>query len=158
MEKRWGIFSIAGFFVYSYHFTMCIWGVDAFCHYTRFLSTCTGAEEKYVDNSAILDGCILAITVFHMIEWIRQWVYLTSVLVGINWINVYYMLSLNNPFGILCSLACAIIAFSQEECLAKSQPGRVTYCKVQLATFFLYIIWCQMHIVMFKVNDTMFKP
>ena len=127
MEKRWGIFSLAGFIVYSYHFTMCIWGVDSFCHYTRFLSSCTGQEKTYVDNSAILDGAILAITVFHMIEWIRQWVLLTSILVGIDWINVYYMMSVNNPFGILTSLICAIISFTQPSCLSDSQPGRVMY-------------------------------
>lgn len=71
LEKRWGIFTLAGFWVYSYHFVMCIWGVDQFCHYTRFLSDCEGKGEKYVENSGVFDGVILAITVFHMIEWIR---------------------------------------------------------------------------------------
>jgi len=62
-----------------------------------------------------------------MIEWIRQWVFLTSVLVGINWINIYYMFSINNPFGLISCFAGAIMAFTAEECLTKSQPGRTQY-------------------------------
>tara|TARA_B110000503_G_C6895915_1_gene308739 strand:- start:37 stop:552 length:516 start_codon:yes stop_codon:yes gene_type:complete len=130
LEKRWGIFSIGGFFAYSFHFVMCIWGVDSFCHYSRFLSGCKDMESKYVDNTASLDGIILAVTVFHMIEWIRQAIFLTSVLVGINWINIYYVLCVNIPFGLLTTLIGFIMGVTSEECLSTAQPGRAFYLTI----------------------------
>ena len=57
-EKRWGLFSLFGFIVYCYHFTMCIYGVDVFCHYSRFKSDCKDKQEDYMNNSAIFDGII----------------------------------------------------------------------------------------------------
>lgn len=112
LQKRWVLFTLFCFVIYSYHFTMCIYGVDMFCHYTRFLPCGGNKETDYALNSAVLDSWILVVTIFHMIEWIRQWVFITTVLVGINWVSIYYALSVNIPYGLLVALISAIMGFT----------------------------------------------
>lgn len=47
---------------------------------------------------------ILLVTVFHMIEWLRQTVFLTTALVNVNLMPMYYALSLNVPFGFIAMI------------------------------------------------------
>jgi len=49
-----------------------------------------------------------------MIEWIRQTVFLTSALVGVNLIGPFYLLSLNVPFGFIAMLIGLISRHSEK--------------------------------------------
>jgi hypothetical protein len=48
-----------------------------------------------------------------MIEWIRQAVFLTAALVGVNLVPVYYALSINVPFGFLAMLIAIGTRYSE---------------------------------------------
>ena len=52
----------------------------------------------------MLDTAIALVTVFHMIEWLRQTVFLTTALVNVNLMPLYYFLSINVPFGFVAML------------------------------------------------------
>jgi len=79
MQKRWGIWSIVTAISYIYSFIMAIYGVDMFCHYSRFLN-CERPEsvpaetyhaKDYLKFSAAFDAYIIIVVVHHLFEWFR---------------------------------------------------------------------------------------
>ena len=53
-----------------------------------------------------------------MVEWIRQTIFVTSALVGVNLVGVYYALYIMIPYGIIVMIGGAIAAFgSHEKCV-----------------------------------------
>jgi 4-amino-4-deoxy-L-arabinose transferase-like glycosyltransferase len=91
---------------------------------------------------------------------VRQTVLLTTILVGVKWLPVYYLLTINIGLflvGVFWSIAAGFGA--DESCTAETTQGsRVGFLQIQIVTLFLYMLWVMMPIVVFKVNDMMFKP
>jgi len=110
LEKRWGLFTIIAGIVYTYHLLWTITGVDKFTDITRF-NKCGDVTDKY-EASAVYDTAIALVAVFHMIEWVRQAIFLTSALVGVNLMGVYYALSINIPYGFIAMLIGIISRYS----------------------------------------------
>lgn len=110
LDKRWGLFTILGMVVYTYHLLWTITGVDKYTDITRTYKCgdATNADEA----SAIFDTALALATIFHMIEWVRQAVFLTAALVGVNLIPIYYALSINVPFGFIAMLTAIFTRFS----------------------------------------------
>jgi len=52
--------------------------------------------------------------IFHMVEWIRQTIFATSALVGVNLVAVYYGLFVFVPYGLIVMLGAGIAAGSSE--------------------------------------------
>jgi hypothetical protein len=48
-----------------------------------------------------------------MIEWLRQTVFLTTALVNVNLMPVYYMLSLNVPYGFIAMIIGIAMRYSE---------------------------------------------
>jgi len=69
IQKRWGIFFLFTSVIYSYHFMSIIVGMDKYVHYSRFTG-CEGATD-FKQASAVYDGAIFLVLVFHIIEWVR---------------------------------------------------------------------------------------
>ena len=90
---------------------MC-YGVDVYASYERHI-TCTGATTLE-DASAVYDTWILCCIIFHMIEWIRQTIFATSALVGVNLVGVFYGLYIIVPFGLIVMLGGMIAAFMSD--------------------------------------------
>jgi len=84
----------------------------------------------------------MLVLVFHIIEWIRQTVLVTTLLVGVPWLLCYNILALNIPFGIIVSMVGGINGFSSDPTCIAAQPGRALFLQLQLVTFFLYPLWC----------------
>lgn len=113
-QNRWGLFSLIGAIPYAYHFVSAILGVDVFCSYTRFTG-CVGATT-FQEATEVYDSALMIICIFHIIEWIRQTVFVTVVLVGVPWLPVYFLLGfLNLPFGIIACIIAFAKGFSSEE-------------------------------------------
>lgn len=106
LDNRWGLFTILGGIIYTYHLLWTITGVDKFTDITRF-NMCGDAKDKY-EASAIFDAAVGMVTIFHMIEWVRQAIFLTCALVGVNLVSVYYCLSINVPYGVIAMLTAII--------------------------------------------------
>lgn len=156
LDKRWGMFSLYTALVYTYHFLTIIIGMDKFVHYSRFTG-CAGATD-FKEASAVYDGIIMAVLVFHIIEWIRQTILVTSILVGVPWVPIYLGLSLNIPFGIIICIVATVQGFASDESCIRLQPGRAVFLQFQLLTLFLYMMWCMHPILILKLGDLMFKP
>lgn len=107
----------------------------------KFASNPT-SEAAIAASSAVYDLPILLVTIWHLIEWLRWTVLLTTALVDANLISVFYFLSLAIPYGFIVSLIAAIGSLTGADMTACSaaQPGRATYLSSQLICFFLYFI------------------
>ena len=69
-------------------------------------------------TSAVFDTPILLCTIYHMIEWIKWAVLLTTVLVDANMIKLFYFLHLNVVFGFFAMIIGIINGFSADsECV-----------------------------------------
>lgn len=109
IEKEWVLFTILTALVYSIHLVWMCYGVDAYSSYERHI-LCGDSKNKE-DASSVYDTWILLCIIFHMVEWIRQTIFATSALVGVNLVNVYYALFVMIPYGIIVMLGGAIAAF-----------------------------------------------
>ena len=90
---------------------MC-YGVDVYASYERHI-TCGTALTKN-DASAVYDTWILLSIIFHMVEWIRQTIFATSALVGVNLVGVFYALYIMIPYGIIVMFGGGIAAVMSE--------------------------------------------
>tara|TARA_B100000780_G_scaffold241789_1_gene184369 strand:- start:13 stop:507 length:495 start_codon:yes stop_codon:yes gene_type:complete len=122
LATQWVLFTCLGGFTYFYHFAWTVAGVDNYCDYTRLLTCGTKDGE---DASAVLDLAIALVTVFHMVEWLRQTVFLTTALVNVNLMPLYYFLSINVPFGFIAMLIGIAVGMSAggQDC-AENQSSR----------------------------------
>ena len=116
MNINWRTFTIIGFFMYLYHIIFTIAGVNNFTDITRF-SNCGNQNIKNSEQaSSLMDFPIALSTSFHMIEWLRWTLFLTSILVDTNQIKTFnYIALFSIPFGVLALLISIISRYSQEE-------------------------------------------
>lgn len=128
IEKEWVLFTLITALVYLIHLVWMCYGVDVYASYERHVK-CTGATSNE-DASAVYDSWILVCVIFHMVEWIRQTVFATSALVGVNLVRVYYGLYIIIPFGIIVMFGGSIAAFSSEADCQENQSTRSTYLKL----------------------------
>lgn len=106
-------------------------------------------------SSAVLDTAIAMVSLFHMIEWMRQTVVLTTALVGVNLIPVYWALSINVVYGFIAMLVGVIVrnTANGKDC-AEAQPERARYLQLQILCMFLYIPMMFGQFIFFKVKGT----
>lgn len=92
------------------------------------------------------------LSVFHMIEWLRQLAFLTGALVGTNLMYLYYGMSLNCVFGFVSIFVGIGARYGGDgvEC-AKYQSGRADYLTYNIITLFLYMFTCVHHVLIFKI-------
>lgn len=112
IEKEWVLFTALTALIYLIHLVWMCYGVDVYASYERHIP-CTGAFTAD-EASSVYDIWILLCIIFHMIEWIRQTIFATSALVGVNLVGVYYALYFIVPFGVIVMLGGAIAAFTSE--------------------------------------------
>ena len=77
---------------------------------------------------------------------------MTSALVGVNLIPVYYVLSLIVPYGFIILFAAGAVGFSSESDCQEKQPGRSQYLKLQFLAVALMIPTCFGHVIFFKIK------
>jgi hypothetical protein len=114
------------------------------------------APEAATDAaSKVYDVAIALAAIFHMIEWLRQTVFLTSALVNVNLVPLFYALSINIPFGFIAMLVAIGVRFSADgrDCAeAGVQEERGRYLALQILCLFLYIPMMFLHIIFFKIK------
>ena len=112
IEKEWVKFTLLTAVIYLIHLFWMCYGVDVYSSYERH-TPCQGASTKD-DASGVYDTWILLTIIFHMVEWIRQTIFATSALVGVNLVAVYYGLFVFVPYGLIVMLGAGIAAGSSE--------------------------------------------
>ena len=114
--------------VYFYHLCFTIAGVNNYADITR--KDLCGSAKNADDASSIMDVAIALCTIFHMWEWMRWLVFLTSTTVGVNLIKVFYYMSiLSIPYGIIVMLIAIGGRFGNDasDCAADKQVERARF-------------------------------
>jgi len=122
VTTRWGIITIIAGACYLYEIIWTISGVNNYTDITRNTlcgSIKTGYEASsktaatlaaaQAASSAVYDTPILLVTYWHMIEWVRWTVLLTTALVDANLIHLFIVLGLAIPYGFIISLVVFIM-------------------------------------------------
>ena len=113
------------FVVYAYHFVWAMAGVDKYAHYTRVVSC--GGNAAGADAEGVYDGVIFCMTLFHIIEWARQTIFLITCLIGTDMIKLFYFMSFNIPFGFGISIVAVITGFTSDADCQEKQSSRANY-------------------------------
>lgn len=157
LTTKWGTFTLLGGLVYAYHFVWAITGVNAFTDISR-LNQCAGNPQGD-DSSAVYDTAIALVTAFHIVEWIRQTVFLTTALVGANLVSLFHVLAINIPYGFIAMLVAIITRYTESgsDCAEASdglpkQPERGAYLGLQVLCIVLYVPMCYLHVLFFKIK------
>ena len=90
ITTKWVLCCGIAFLPYLYHLLWVIAGVNMYTDYTR-LTPCGTATDGDT-ASAVFDTALLLCIVFHIIEWIRWTMFMTSTLVSFNLIPLFYLL------------------------------------------------------------------
>ncbi len=128
ISTEWSKFTLLSGIIYSIHLVFLCAGVDKYSSFERH-NACEGAKSD-VDSSAVYDLWILLVVIFHLVEWLRQTIFMTSALVGVNLVPVYYVMSLIIPYGFIILFAAGAVGFSSESSCQEAQPSRASYLKL----------------------------
>lgn len=150
IEKEWVLFTGVTGLVYLIHLFWMCYGVDVYASYERHVKC--GGNTTNEENSAVYDTWILLCVIFHMIEWIRQTIFATSALVGVNLVPVFYGLYVMIPFGIIVMLGGGIAAASSDSDCQEKQSARSTYLLLQFLALVLTLGTCCLHMLIFKMK------
>ena len=75
---------------------------------------------------------------YHIIEWVRFVIFLTTMLLGSNFLPLWYILSLNTPFGIAAYIYCHVIRFSGNGlACAGNQQYRASMLQAEVIIFWV---------------------
>ena len=109
---------------YIWHFIWTVAGVNNYCDISR-LNICNTNPSL---SSSVYDLPILLVITYHMVEWLRSCLYLTSILTASNMIRFYYFLSINSLYGFIVIIYALNRRFDHngEEC-AVVQSERARY-------------------------------
>ena len=91
---------------------MCA-GVDQYSSWERHVFCSKNLTND--DASAVFDFALIVVIIFHMVEWLRQTVFLTVSLVNVNLIPLYYFLSLIVPFGFIAMFIGLYVGWTSDE-------------------------------------------
>lgn len=161
--KRWiRMCSITGL-IYCYHLFFAMYGVDQFTDLSGKLS-CSGPDAGKISTDpaevekavGTYQTAIGMLAVFHMIEWLRQLVFLTGTLVGVNLMHLYYIMSINVVYGFIACLVGIAARFSPagEEC-AKHQTYRAEYLAYNIISLVLLLCFSAFHhVLIFRIMGT----
>ena len=112
IEKEWVRFVLITGVIYLIHLVWMCYGVDVYSSYERHIPCTTGLTKD--SASALYDTWILLCVVFHMLEWIRQTIFVTSALVGVNLIPVFYGMYIIVPYGLIVMFGGGIVAATSD--------------------------------------------
>lgn len=126
---------------------------------TGRLLPCAGKVGEQA--SEVLDTAILLLLIFHFIEWIRYTIFLASVFIGVNLIQVFYGLILNSLFGIAVYIFAHIVRLSEDgKACSDQQKGRGLFLVIDIVCFWIFF-WWQINPAFFfrcisrdKINDS----
>ena len=169
MQKKMAVFGTYALIIYLIEFCMVVYSLHSWSSGTcieessssssghrllRMLETTTddcvdntegrfqlcGSATTIDDAEAVYDTAILLFFIYHAIEWVRYTIFLTSILLGVNLVGVFYLLGLNSLFGIVVFIVGILARFGGDgaDC-ASVQETRGTFLLVAIIIFVVKI-------------------
>ena len=94
-------------------------------------------------------------TIFHIIEWLRWTLLLTTALVAVNLLPLFYLLTvLNVPYGIIVCLIAIVTRYSEEgsKCALKGQETRSLYMALQIICLVMLVLTFPIHLIYMRIR------
>ena len=77
------------------------------------------------EASLVFDNVILLLGIYHIIEWLRTTILMTTICIGVNFMWVWYITCLNSLYGLAVFIYCHIVyAGDLGRSCALNQPTR----------------------------------
>lgn len=142
MSNRKLIFASYGFLGYIGQFLLVVSAINHFSDGER-LHSCAGKHGE--EASRVYDTALSLLIIYHLIEWGRFILMLTTMFIGSNLMWIWYGLSLNTLFGVAAYIACHVYRFraSGKDC-EDVQVYRAKFLVVEVIVF-----WVTFHIMSF---------
>ncbi len=90
------------------------------------------------DRAKVYDMALRILAAYHIIEWVRMTVFLVTLLLGQNFLPIWYATALNTLFGIAAYIYAHVIRYSGngKEC-AEEQPYRASMLTAEVIVFWV---------------------
>ena len=108
------IFGVWGGLHYLGQFFLIIIGINLYSDGDRFLSCKEEWRRGDVRNSEVYDTALVLLSAYHLVEWVRVIMWLTTLLLGTNLLQVWYLTSINTLFGIAAYCYAHYARFSDD--------------------------------------------
>ena len=79
---------------------------------------------------AVYDLGLFLCIIFHIVEWLRQTVFMTVALVNVDLMKLYYFFSINVPYGIIALFIGLFIGWTSDDDCQVRQEGRAKFLKL----------------------------
>lgn len=96
-------------------------------------------------HSKVYDTAYILLTSYHLIEWVRMTLFLVTIVLGSNFMYVWYVLGLNTLFGIATYIYVHVVRFSE---MGKS-CSESQYYRGQFLLAEVIVFWVTFHIMSF---------
>jgi len=139
----WGTWGLIG---YIGQFILIVSTINVYSDHDRF-KQCKidelGTDPE--DQSEVYDTALRLLASYHIIEWFRMTIFLVTLLLGQNFMPIWYFTGLNTLYGIAAYIYCHVARFSGygKEC-AEEQEYRSYMLTVEVIVF-----WVTFHIMSF---------
>jgi hypothetical protein len=137
------IFGTWGLIGYIGQFILIVAVINVYSDRDRFLSCGIADLKTPDDNAAVYDMALRLLGAYHIIEWVRMTIFLVTLLLGQNFLPIWYFTSLNTLYGIAVYIYVHVIRFSGngKEC-AEAQEFRSHMLVSEVIVF-----WTTFHIL-----------
>ena len=137
------IFGTWGLIGYIGQFILIVSVINVYSDKDRFLSCGIADLKTPADNAAVYDMALRLLGAYHIIEWVRMTIFLVTLLLGQNFMPIWYFTSLNTLYGIAVYIYVHVIRFSGngKEC-AEEQEFRSHMLVSEVIVF-----WTTFHIL-----------
>ena len=137
------IFGTWGLIGYIGQFILIVSVINVYSDKDRFLSCGIADLKTPADNAAVYDMALRLLGAYHIIEWVRMTIFLVTLLLGQNFMPIWYFTSLNTLYGIAVYIYVHVIRFSGDgkEC-AEEQEFRSHMLVSEVIVF-----WTTFHIL-----------
>ena len=110
---------------------------------TASLTDAEKAMDTNTRSADIYDMPLRLLGAYHIIEWFRMTLFLTTLLLGSNFLPIWYGTSLNTLFGIAAYITCHVARYSGNGAMcADEQKWRANMLMAEVIVF-----WVTFHIM-----------
>ena len=138
-NRRYGLFGGVTMIYYIIQFMCCIAAVNFYSDNSRLADCVSGSlTVSGEEASLIFDNVILLLGIYHIIEWLRTTILMTTICIGVNFMWVWYITMLNSLFGLAAFIYCHIVyASAAGRSCALNQTTRYQWLMAEIIIFWV---------------------
>ncbi len=96
-------------------------------------------------HSKVYDTAFILLCTYHIVEWVRMTLFLVTVVLGTNFMHIWYFLGLNTIYGIATYIYLHVVLFSSPGSTCRDSQ----YYRGQFLLAEVIVFWLTFHIMSF---------